>query len=63
MTDSDRNILKEYIKKMIMEMSVTGAVAGYQTPFAFSRRGQKSNKATKASLSLGYVPVKKKKTK
>lgn len=44
-------------QKDLDEMTTTGAVAGYQTPFAFSKKGF-SKAAIKASKSLGYTPVK-----
>lgn len=42
------------------EMTGTGAVAGFQTPYAFSRRGASSRAV---SASTGYTPVKKSSSK
>lgn len=41
----------------VSEMTTTGAVAGYQTPFAFSKRGDGSKRAV--SATKGYTKVKK----
>jgi len=59
-TGEDEAKLKELIKKMIEqeldEMSTTGGVAGFSTPFAFSKKGQShGKKATDATKSLGYT--------
>lgn len=43
--------LREIIKEVLDEMSVTGAVGGYLTPYAFSKN---TNKATKYLQKLGY---------
>ena len=48
-----RNYVKKQIKEILDEVSATGGVAGYETPFAFSKRGVK-NKATKYIEKLGY---------
>jgi len=45
----------EYLK----EMSTTGGVAGYNTPFAFSKKSTGSKKAMDATKKAGYTPVKK----
>jgi hypothetical protein len=45
------------IKEVLDEMNVTGAVAGYSTPIAFSRKGQGKNAATKTAEKLGYKTV------
>jgi len=49
--------LKEYIRKMVREMSTTGAVDGYNTPFAFGKRGNEKAKAKKQADLTGYTPV------
>jgi LPS O-antigen subunit length determinant protein (WzzB/FepE family) len=55
--------IKEYIKRLVRELldeeSTTAGVPGYSTPYAFSKKGQKTNAATKASESEGMkkVPV------
>ena len=50
-----KNIIKMLAKEVIDEMSGTGAVAGYATPFAFSKGGK--NQATKAIEKLGFKTV------
>lgn len=53
-TGEDEEKLKELIKSLIQkeldEMTGTGAVAGFSTPFAFSKKGSHGNKATDATL-------------
>jgi hypothetical protein len=49
--------LLELIKEVLEEESATGAVGGYSTPFAFSKKGQGKNTATKATEKLGYKTV------
>ena len=56
-----RSELVEMIKEVLEEMSTTGGVGGYSTPFAFSKKGAGANAATKASQKLGFKPVKTKK--
>jgi hypothetical protein len=48
------------VKEVLDEISTTGAVGGYQTPFAFSK-GKKKNRATKYAEKLGYKVTKNKK--
>lgn len=55
-----RSIIVKAIKEVIEELSSTSGVAGYQTPFAFSK-GNKKNRATKQAEKLGYKTVKTKK--
>lgn len=55
-----RSALIKAVKEVIQEMSTTAGVAGYQTPFAFSK-GNKKNRATKKMEKLGYKVVKQKK--
>lgn len=50
--------LKKIIHEVLEEMNVTGAVGGYQTPKAFSKKGQGKNTATKTLEKLGYKTVK-----
>ena len=49
--------LKEYIKQLVRELldeeSTTAGVGGYSTPFAFARKGQKSNAAIQTAKSQG----------
>jgi hypothetical protein len=53
--------LKEYIKslirKQIEEMSVTGGGEVYSTPFAFAKKGQKTNAAIQTAKSQGMKLV------
>jgi len=55
-----RSALIKAVREVIEEMSTTAGVAGYQTPFAFSK-GNKKNRATKQAEKLGYKTVKQKK--
>lgn len=46
-----KELIKSLIKKELDEMTGTGAVAGFSTPFAFSKKGQShGKKATDATL-------------
>lgn len=47
-----KNILREIIDEVLDEMTGTGAVAGYQSPFAFSGKGDVARKKKIASLSI-----------
>lgn len=55
-----RSALIKAVREVIEELSTTAGVAGYQTPFAFSK-GNKKNRATKQAEKLGYKTVKQKK--
>ena len=55
-----KSALKKIVKEVLEEMSTTANVAGYQTPYAFSK-GNKKNRATKHAEKLGYKTVKRKK--
>ena len=55
-----RSKLIKAVREVIEELSTTAGVAGYQTPFAFSK-GKKKNRATKQAEKLGYKIVKQKK--
>lgn len=44
-----RELIKQMIEQELDEMTGTGAVAGFSTPFAFSKKGG-TNNATKATL-------------
>ena len=55
-----RSKLVKAVKEVIEELSTTAGVAGYQTPYAFSK-GNKKNRATKQAEKLGYKTVKQKK--
>jgi hypothetical protein len=56
--------LKEYIKSLVREIleeengSTSGDAGAYSTPYAFSRKEQKSNAATQAAEDEGFTKVK-----
>ena len=49
-------LLREFIREQLSEMSTTAGVAGYQTPFAFSK-DQRDNLATKFMAKMGFKKV------
>lgn len=49
-----RSEILKAVHEVLEEMSTTGAVGGYSTPFAFSKKGAGANAATKASAKLGF---------
>jgi hypothetical protein len=49
-----REILR---KSMIDEMNTTGNAEGYNTPFAFSKKGGEKEKAKRQADLTGYTPV------
>ena len=49
-----RSEIIKAIHEVLEEMSTTGGVGGYSTPFAFSKKGAGANAATKASQKLGF---------
>ena len=49
-----RSQIVQAIREVLEEMSTTGGVGGYSTPFAFSKKGAGANAATKASQKLGF---------
>lgn len=49
-------LLRDYIKEYLSEMSTTASVAGYQTPYAFSK-DQRDNLATKFMAKMGFKKV------
>jgi hypothetical protein len=55
--------LKEYIKQLVRElldeMSTSGDAGAYSTPFAFAKKGQGLNAATKQAQSAGWKLAKK----
>jgi len=55
--------LKEYIKQLVRElldeMSTSGDAGAYSTPFAFARKGQGPNAATKQAERSGWKLAKK----
>ena len=61
-----RKLFKELVKKLTMELldeesleeiTVTGNVAGYQTPFAFSSKEDEKKKKKRLKKSTGYTFV------
>jgi len=54
--------LKEYIKTLVYEIidedSTSADVGAYSTPYAFSKKGQKTNSATQTSEDEGFTKVK-----
>ncbi len=50
--------LKEHIRKLVKEMNVTGNVDGYNTPYAFSKKGGEKKKAKRQADLTGYSVVK-----
>jgi hypothetical protein len=53
MSDKLKEYIKSLIAKKLEEESVSGDAGAYSTPFAFSKKGQKMNKATKAASDQG----------
>jgi 3-deoxy-D-arabino-heptulosonate 7-phosphate (DAHP) synthase len=58
-----RKLFKELVKKLTMELldeegleeiTTTAAVPGYQTPYAFSGKGDKEKKKKRLKKSTGY---------
>jgi hypothetical protein len=49
--------LKEHIRKLVKEMNTTGSVEGYNTPYAFSKKGGEKKKAKKQASLTGYTAV------
>ena len=62
----NRKLFKELVKKLTMELldeesleeiTTTGDVAGYQTPFAFSSKEDEKKKKKRLTKSTGYSVV------
>lgn len=53
--------LKEFIRKVVREMNVTGNVQGYQSPNAFKKRGDAKQSAKQQADLTGYSVVKERK--
>ena len=53
-------LVEKLIRQELNEMSVTGNIAGYETPYAFSGKRKKDKKKRKkiATISTGYTMVK-----
>ncbi len=49
-----RNLVRE---RMIDEMNTTGNVQGYNSPYAFTKKGGEKSKAKKQANLTGYTPV------
>ena len=49
-----KTIIRELVSEILDEVSTTGGVSGYQTPYAFGRKGKK-NKATEYTEKMGYT--------
>jgi hypothetical protein len=49
--------LKEHIRKLVKEMNVTGNVDGYNTPYAFTKKGGEKAKAKRQADLTGYSVV------
>jgi len=45
------------VQEVLVEMSTTGDAGGYLTKYAFSKKGQGKNVATKTAEKLGYKTV------
>ena len=45
------------VQEVLTEMSVSGDAGGYLTKYAFSKKGQGKNAATKTAEKLGYKTV------
>lgn len=45
------------VQEVLTEMSVSGDAGGYLTKYAFSKKGQGKNVATKTAEKLGYKTV------
>jgi hypothetical protein len=52
-----KSILVQALQEVLKEMSTTGGVGAYSTPFAFSKKGAGKNIATKTAEKLGYKTV------
>ena len=62
-----KKLFKELVKKLTMELldeesleeiTTTGDIAGYQTPFAFSSKEDEKKKKKRLTKSTGYSVVK-----
>lgn len=49
--------IRKVIQEVLTEMSTTGDAGGYLTKYAFSKKGQGKNVATKTAEKLGYKTV------
>jgi hypothetical protein len=49
-----RSEIVKAVQEVLAEMSVSGDAGGYLTKYAFSKKGQGKNVATKTAEKLGY---------
>lgn len=49
--------LRQIVRGVLDEMSVSAGAGAYSTPFAFAKKGQGKNVATKTAEKLGYKTV------
>ena len=52
-----RSEVVKAIQEVLAEMSTTAGAGGYLTKYAFSKKGQEKNVATKTAEKLGYKTV------
>lgn len=52
-----RSEIVKAIREVLDEMSMSGDAGGYSTPFAFSKKGQGENSATKTMKKDGFKTV------
>lgn len=52
-----RSAIVQAIQEVLEEMSTTAGTGGYLTKYAFSKKGQGKNVATKTAEKLGYKTV------
>ena len=50
-----KEFIKQLVRDVLEEESTSGDAGPYSTPFAFAKKGQKSNAATKTAVSQGYT--------
>jgi hypothetical protein len=55
--DESVKALKEYIKRLVKEISATANVDGYNTPYAFGRPEDEKKKSKRQADLTGYTPV------
>ncbi len=52
-----RSEVVKAVQEVLAEMSTSGDAGGYLTKYAFSKKGQGKNTATKTAEKLGYKTV------
>jgi hypothetical protein len=50
-----KELIKQLVRDVLDEESTSGDAGPYSTPFAFAKKGQKTNVATKTAVSQGYT--------